>query len=746
MKPDGVKGGLAGTGDPATGYGPGWNTRLLPFSSGFLAMISQVALLRELAVVFRGMELVYVLAVGAWLIWSAAGAGWSRSDKAGAGIPVEGLAGIHAISALTGMALILPLALAIIRLAPILTAETTGVTAALWKQAGLAAVTLMPSGFLAGRAFQWAVLHHMANGGTLALAYAWECAGALAGAVLSFATAAAGCRNGPSAVTGAFLVILAIRVVAGAIGRRFTGIAVLVLAVVMAASPVLEDSLTRWVEPRVVAVADSPLGRVLVTRWAGQTAFFVNGALVAHDQDHGAEFFVHAALAQRERPGHVFLAGGLAGGAAMEVDREVAGEAVGERAGPGPTSLTLAETDPVFVRLIREYAPHRYAPVNDREKVRLVTGDPRRLLQDECGLDAILLAMPPPESAGANRFFTRDFFQTAAHALEPGGILAFSLPAGENLRTPLARERDAALFRALTAVFADVLVLPGEDLLFLASDRPLVRDPAVLSRRLAERGLATRSPVAELLAYRLSNDRFAAVNAPPGPGPVNTDTEPVCFRYSALMWLSRFFPSLALWDPARNGNALPVSLFVTLAVVILVMVAAAMIPACRRSRRERMGLLAAWAAGFGGMVAENLLLLRYQTLHGLLYRDVGLLLFPFMAGMTLGARWGRKRGMAEALTVPLLAGVWFPPDHPLLIGAAQALCGTLAGALFVRAAPLSGTGASAPGPPLAADLLGGAVGAAVGGLILTPFFGMEVSAGTAAGSFLLALVLTWRPC
>ena len=41
---------------------------------GIISILGQVVLLRELNVAFFGVELVYLLALGIWLFWTAAGA------------------------------------------------------------------------------------------------------------------------------------------------------------------------------------------------------------------------------------------------------------------------------------------------------------------------------------------------------------------------------------------------------------------------------------------------------------------------------------------------------------------------------------------------------------------------------------------------------------------------------------------------------------------------------------------------
>ena len=53
---------------------------------GFLTLLAQVTLLRELNVAFYGSELIYLLALGIWLLWTACGALQAMAPDLPAGI------------------------------------------------------------------------------------------------------------------------------------------------------------------------------------------------------------------------------------------------------------------------------------------------------------------------------------------------------------------------------------------------------------------------------------------------------------------------------------------------------------------------------------------------------------------------------------------------------------------------------------------------------------------------------------
>ena len=64
-------------------------------------------------------------------------------------------------------------------------------------------------------------------------------------------------------------------------------------------------------------------------------------------------------------------------------------------------------------------------------------------------------------------------------------MLAIRLRTPANVWTARQAHRAAAVHAALASVFADVVVLPGTETVFLASTAPLTRDVDVLVARLA---------------------------------------------------------------------------------------------------------------------------------------------------------------------------------------------------------------------------------------------------------------------
>ncbi len=698
---------------------------------GVASLLGQVALLRELGVALHGSELAYVLGLGAWLASSGAGALLGR----GAGPPPAA----RVQAAFVGLGVSLPLLLLAVRALPLLPGNVPGGWPPPGQQLAALLLATAPAGLLLGLLFRWSAAQAAAAGSSLAAAYALESLGAVAGGLAATLSLALGLSNFHAALLAA-LVALAAGAIAptptGSAGLRAASLAfgALVLGA-MAGGAGLDLRSTAWAHPRLVAARDTPYSRVTVSEWQGQVAVHLDGALAFDSESVSAEELVHLAALMTE-PRRVLVLGGGAEGLVGEVLRE------------RPERVDLVELDAALIDLVVPRLPPAVGRGLADPAVRVRFGDPRRFLETAGTYDLLLVGAPEPESGRANRFFTREFFLLCARRLAPGGVLGLRLRGSENVWTPQQLRRTAAVERALRAVFADVLVLPGTTQLLLASVGPLTRDPAALAERLQARGLELQRVTPAWLRDRLTNDRVTELASrleAAGAEP-NTDARPVCYALTMLLGLSRFSPGLARLE--APAGALP-------AAALLAGLLGAVLAAVARRRPAWRRPLRVGLAGFAGMLVESALLLGYQARHGVLFQDLGLLLTLFMGGLAAGAAgveaWSRRRGRPPGRLAAALVA-----SGPALVGLATAallraealggrgvpavllaLCGAAVAAVFALAA-LEGAGA---GPLYAADLLGGSLGSLGASLLLVPFAGLDVTALAAAAVAALGLLL-----
>jgi spermidine synthase len=700
-------------------------------SIGLISILGQVVLLRELNVSFYGVELIYLLALGIWLFWTAVGAVIGRRIQ---------FPSLHDIALLFIIfAIAIPLDIVFIRSSRLLFGGTPGAYLTFFQQLTVVVISILPPGLLSGLLFQWTAKAYVTTGKTLAVAYAIESAGGLIGGLFSTLFLIWGFRNCSVAFVCALASVATPLVVLREFERsllcRAATVSACIFLLLLWKSSALDRRMTLWNHPNLLESRDSPYGRITVTRAYDQLSVFENDALVFESEGTEAEYFSHLAALQHPNPQDVLILGGGIEGI------------VGEIAKYKPRRIDYVELNPVMLNLVTRYLPDDIRESLREPTVRIIFADPRQYLKKSGSYDLILVGMSEPASGQANRFYTREFFEQCSARLNPGGILGFRLRTAENLWTMPLTRRNTSIYNALQAVFPEVLFLPGTTNVVTASRLPLPRSPEVMSRRLRDRKIATRLISTNYINYLFTNDRFFEIRdlLKKEKALPNTDIRPVCYQYAFVIWLSKFFPRIALIDPSsimdKGFLKPPLSWLLWMSLPVLFL-SSRFRPAFRRT------VLVA-AAGFLGMVLETILILYYQVKHGVLYQDIGLLLMSFMAGLALGAmiinrmmarpidsqKQSRWNGISLLIGFCLLCAFTATEvTMSISIGLAQtswllAAAGFLVAGIFAYASLHEIEEQKKVISLLySADLIGGSFGSLLGSLILIPLAGMDASA------------------
>ena len=629
------------------------SVQLILFNIGLISLLSQVILLRELAVAFYGVELIYLYALGIWLFFTAAGAMLSRCCIATSGTITV---------AFLFLAILLPTDVLFVRAGRLLFAGVPGAYLPFYQQLIVPVLALFPVGLLTGFLFPLTAviyinkkpLKERGNGNihtpqrTLALAYGIESLGALAGGILSslflkfhIPLLAA------TLLCSAFIALTPLIFLKENECGFFKGLRTWKLAPVVAICCLVALGWTSWLDrktiawnhPHLVESQDTAYGRITVTGLSGQAAVFENDVLSFETEGTEGETFAHLTALQHPRPRKILLLGGGMEGIVESLRQH------------SPEKIDVVELNREMVPMVsRHLPPQRQSSLNS-PPVRLIYADPRDFLRQSDAYDLILIAMPDPASGQTNRFYTREFFQTCAARLYPGGVIGLRLRSAENIWPPPLIYRMTSIYGALKAVFPYVLFLPGTTNIVTAASTPLADEAAPLIERWHYRQISARLVRPPFISYLFGNDRFqeirnilqkTAVSA-------NSDIRPVCYRYTIQLWLSKFFPRASFLDLTVP---LPVVLFF-LTVIAGAFFLSRSYPLIRR-------IFMAAVAGFCGMILQSILLLHYQVKDGALYQDIGLLIACFMAGMALGAILiARRLALPERSWGRVLLGLFF---------------------------------------------------------------------------------------
>ena len=496
------------------------------------------------------------------------------------------------------------------------------------------------------------------------------------------------------------------------LGKRLFSLAaavLLVIAVILFSSIDIDLVSTQQQYPGqgVAFMQDSVYGRYVVTRSADQLNFFENGVPLFSTNDPASnEEKVHYALLQHRDVRRVLLISGGVSGTALEVLKY-----------PDIEEVDYVELDPLVVFIGKKFTDNL-----DDARIHVFNMDARLFVRQSMGrdeYDAVIIDMPDPATAQANRFYTEEFFGELKQVMADGAVVSLSLSSGVNYLNEETRRLNAAVYNSLKKHFRNVLILPGDTAYFIASDAGLSYNAY------DDIPVDTVYVKKEYMYDRLDRERIDYVySALGGSGIVNRDFRPVAYYYHLLYWLGHFETNYFV--------------FIGILVAFLVFVV----------WRIRPVQFAVLSAGFAGMSLELVILIGFQVIYGNVYHKIGVIVTSFMVGLALGAwfmnrRLGSVRSGSVAkiiflvgcysVVLPLLLFLLSMADSSYLVSLISAVVfplmtvviGFLVGALFPAAARLhfSRVGRTA-GLLYFYDYAGACFGAVLVSVLFIPVVGM----------------------
>jgi spermidine synthase len=722
-------------------------------TTGFVAAIAQVIILRELLVLFYGNELSAGFIFAGWLLWSGLG---------------SGLAGKWALKInrqtnllrllLLSMSALLPLSVLFIRATRIIWALPAGELPSIGKMLliSVAATGLFcpVSGALFG--ICWAIHRGIGENQPSGI-YLAEALGAAAGALLFyfvflpyasvFTIIWIACGI---ILFSSWWLFLPWRPVSSMrIGHLMWGVVAMLVVAGAVCGNRLEHISRRWQwGPNLLAVYDTAFHNIAVLKKKAQISVFTNGLWLFSEPDRlSAEHGVHLAMLQHSNPKTILLLGGGIAGLLEELFKH-----------PGLLSVDYVEPDPDFIRRLKPHLSSVAVSFLQHPPVRLFHQDPRIFLRSsQASYDVILMNMGDPITAQMNRFYTKEFFENVKKRLSPGGIFSFAVSGGESMLGPTQARFLGSIKRTLVEIFPHTLIYPGDQNRFFATDKSgnLHAEYTVLANRILERSLQLtyiREGILQDALSPLRLDYLKSIMEGATGIAVNRDFFPICYFHNLAMWanqwhvgLQKIFYVLAdlklewLWAGLVIAGGIIVMIFWT-----------------GRSKLKIAVAGSIFISGAVEMVLQVVFLLSFQIVAGFVYRQLAIIIAFFMTGLALGAGWishknpsrmktniARRRFIRVQVlvcTLPLGLMIFFQLIHgDLLIFLAPAamgwiisglslITGFLGGVHFALAVlVMAGTGIALEkigGAFYALDLAGAAAGVLIATLFILPIYGI----------------------
>ncbi len=419
---------------------------------------------------------------------------------------------------------------------------------------------------------------------------------------------------------------------------------------------------------------------------------------------------------------------------------------------PQIQTISWSHCDNEYTQEVIKVIPPAFEIIDDR--LHRPDGDIRSLLAvEKQTFDIVILNLPDATNSVLNRYYTLEFYRQIKAALKPEGILQVHVAGGENILGTELINLGASTKLTLEKVFSKLVITPGEDTWFIASDSDnLTGDPGTLRDRFAgiEGASSVFNPQALLSVYLPERAAIAIENYLSADLPqeflVNRDSRPLTHLYSLLLAakqsgapVTKLIKHLTLAGPL--AFVIPVFVFVVLRIIYILRT---------NQNGKASGFDSSYLVFSAGCVSIGVvivLMYLYQTRFGSLYQYIGVVSSMFMVGLTFGAILIRHLLTNDSKVQPekllfvvilvhslILGTIAFWPSEQLthlLFGIAFILSGLCAGSYFPIAAKQFADSSfenSTVGSKLeTADHIGASAGGLLTSLALVPVLGARVT-------------------
>ena len=606
------------------------------FLIGFVAIVGQILLIRELLVVFYGNELSTAIVLASWLIWTSLG-------SATLGRIVDAISNKYRVFGLAQLllALLLPASILIVRLSKILWNIPVGEVVDLATMMGISFAILAPFCFLSGFLFALGCgFHSEATGGrskSVGTVYLLEAIGSGAGGVAFTVLFVHFFNHLQTSFAISALLILSSILLLLKRGRPSVWVSGSVLIgffVLLAFQGQKWEMMSRgweWKGYCLIDSEDTQYGNLAAISAGGQTNFFENGLwMFTYPDLLTAEESVHFALLEHAKPKRILLIGGGISSSLAQILKH-----------PTVSRVDYVELDSTLIAMGRQILPPEATRALDDPRVHIIYNDGRKHIKTtESRYDVVIVNLPDPMTAQLNRFYTVEFFQEVRRITLPGGLLSLSLTSSENIIGPTLAQLLNSLHRSMSTVYRDVVVLPGGTARFFGSMEPgtMVSDPRVLVNRIRERHLALKYVREYYLLFNLSQERqdyfLGILDAAKGIR-INRDLSPSCYFHDIIHWSAQYTPRL-------KRIFLFIGRIELMWFILPIGVLTALFFAFARRKAHEKALkptliYAVFVTGYSEMTLNVVLILAFQILYGYVYYKIAILITAYMIGLILGS-------------------------------------------------------------------------------------------------------------
>jgi len=385
----------------------------------------------------------------------------------------------------------------------------------------------------------------------------------------------------------------------------------------------------QWGNEKIVDYQNSIHGNIVVTQKEKQFTIFLNGtpSVVTPVPDIAfVEQFSHIPLLFHPQPKEVLVISGAVGGIIHEILKQPV------------KNIDYAELDPALIDKVQKFPDPLTADELKNRKTHLILNDGRLYIKKTPNkYDVILVNLPSPTTLQINRLYTREFYAEAQKTLNPEGIIAVRLPGSLTYLNDELRHLNSCIQNTLKSVYKFVYAVPMDFNLYLCSDTLdfSQTDLKQILQRFKERELHTSYLTEFALRRQLDmtwQDWLNNALSEFSGEKINRDFSP-----RGMFLALTFFYSLA-WPQSKSIFRFLSRLYpsvIIISIMALTLVIIFLVNHLRKKIKPSIPVIIAMT-GFAGISLELLIFLGFQVVLGYLYQLLAMLTAAFMFGLSLG--------------------------------------------------------------------------------------------------------------
>jgi spermidine synthase len=604
----------------------------LCFIHGFVGIICQLILLRELPQIFYGNEISFGIILTSWLFWAALGSivGGQFSSRVKSHV-------IQFVYMSIASALFTCVILVSIRYIRPVFGFMPGEIISVPFILGITALFTLPIAFLQGWLFTIlpAFLSHVTLKQSVNTVYMLESLGAFLGCIAYY------CVGLP--LLNSFQCIFYILTIRFFVlstflikKREFRKVTlhVSILATCFLLLIPFSNQLNSYFYKKaysplsIIDSIESQYGTLIVTKQnTNSLSFFENGLLLfTSDDTLLQEEITQIPMLSHPSPKHVLLLGGGITGCLQPIF-----------AHPTVESVTYVEIDAHLVSLALKHASREKKESLTDSRLKIVNEDPRIFLQKNSNLfDVIISTYPQPYTLQINRFYSAEFFNLIKKSLTHNGIFSFVVPSSESFINNEQAVILKTLKGTLDSAFPFTSIVPGNFNIFIASLSTVNTITAEsLMREARERKLSLEYINEFYLPSRLSPENNAYLNGRINAVQselINYDLNPILYFHTFRLWAQTSFKSLSPFID-RVNQIEPSTLYTFVSIVFFILITISL-----RTQNASIPLIATvGAVGLTELSLEIIIILLVQIFIGNSYSFMAIIIAAYMSGLTFGA-------------------------------------------------------------------------------------------------------------